>query len=98
MLGCRVIGDTIAVILTVAAFLIGVLFAPPSAHGSCPRGWRLVELQRSGEYTCHRNLVGPENDAREPAGELHGRVYCTGGAVPIIDASNIVGCMRGARW
>ena len=50
---------------------------------ACPRGWWMAEgVRRSGEFKCRPALLGPENDAPQPAGELRGFVVCPKGTEP----------------
>ncbi len=46
-------------------------------NAECPERWWLsTGVRRSGEFHCVHALLGPENDAVQPPGELTGRVYC----------------------
>jgi hypothetical protein len=93
----------------IVAFVVTVMLAsvlPPVAQ--CPRGWNLQEGVRRdgpdvGEFACYAPLPPC---CGEPAGKLecqrqcpavdrfHSRIYCTGGAKPIIVDERTVGCQR----
>jgi hypothetical protein len=67
----------------------------------CPQGWRHEGIRPSGDYRCKPSLVGGERDpaggidtAVQPAGEIGGRIYCTGGSVPVVIDYRTVGCTR----
>lgn len=73
-----------------------------SAH--CPPGYDLrTGIRRDGSFSCWPAPVGdPEWDGTymrpehsvQPSGVVSGRLYCTGGAVPIVVDWRTVGCQR----
>lgn len=81
----------------------GAITRPQRAQ--CPPGWWLAEgVRRDGSFACYHVPIGDTvRDARgivsdpstQPPGEIRGRIYCTGGAQPIIDRNDVVGCQRG---
>lgn len=92
--------DGIFAVLTAIVFVIAAFSRP--THARCPRGWWLPEgIRRSGEFTCRPAPVGGDDDAltgrdtatQSPA-ELSGQIYCTGGAVPVVNGDRVVGCQR----
>ncbi len=64
-------------LLYLASLLLRVVTAwTRPAMAECPRGWWLNSgVTRSGEFQCVPALLGNENDAPQPPGELHGRIY-----------------------
>lgn len=82
----------------IIAILLMFLF-----HG-CPPGYDLrTGIRRDGSFECWPNVKGDPNwdgTWRHPErGEqstaiLRSRIYCTGGAQPIIVTDRIVGCQR----
>jgi len=93
--------DVIGSLVSVLTLCIALVLHPVRA--SCPLGWHHDGVRRTGNFACTRNPVGdPEWDGTYgrpdrsvvPPGELRGRIYCTGGAVPIVVDDRTVGCMR----
>lgn len=87
--------------LVSVASLTAAMVAHP-VRGACPAGWYVAELRTGtrgaplGLFTCARP---PFDDADADVvnfrpGQLHGRIYCTGGARPIRVSERIVGCQR----
>lgn len=90
------------------AFTVGIVVgvaAPTKA--SCPTGWSLGEGVRRqgprvGEYACHAPLPRccgePVHDgtgcnrACPPTKKYIGRIYCTGGMLPIVVNERTVAC------
>jgi len=72
--------------------------------GACAKGWWLPNgIRENGVYACERVPVGGEHrdergilhdDSIQQPGKLAGRIYCTGGSVPIITSERAVGCQR----
>lgn len=74
--------------------IIASAFVQPE-RAKCPRGSYLhTGIRTDGRFECAQTLLGRENDAEQPPGILHGRIYCTGGALPIVVNERIVGCQR----
>ena len=71
---------------------------------SCASGWTLIEgVRRSGDFVCEKappitcgEPTGPyENVPCPPAPRYGSKIYCTGGAEPVIDDDGrTVGCQR----
>lgn len=92
----------------VSLALLIVCAATRPQRGECPPGWyvegvRVMSLgiEPIGSFACKRPAVGGETDvltgkstAHELPGELRGRIYCTGGALPIVVNERAVGCQR----
>jgi hypothetical protein len=81
--------------------LVNLLTQP--THASCPHGWHHNGVRVSGDFMCERAPVGdPDQDgvwgrpdhSVVPSGLLPGKVYCTGGAHPIVVNERVVGCQR----
>lgn len=86
---------------SVLCLLVAMAIHPTRAR--CPDGFYVEGVRSWGGFTCHRQPVGDPNldgtygrpdVSVEPGGELAGRLYCTGGAVPIVVDSRTVGCQR----
>jgi hypothetical protein len=78
------------------------MLAHPRA-ARCPDGWWLRDgIRRDGSFSCRRPPLGGDDDvltgrstAVDQPGELRARIYCTGGAVPIVrEDGRTVGCQR----
>ena len=95
------------VIETLAAlFSVVVLCWSMATHPTqrrCPDGWWLPEgVRRSGAFVCRPSPIGGDDDVLtgkstgvQPPGAIRGRVYCTGGSVPIVRYDGLtVGCSR----
>ncbi len=72
-------------------------------RGGCPAGWHHDGVRRDGRYECVRAPIGSMDDdgtwgrpdrSRVPPGIVRSRIYCTGGAVPIVVSERVVGCQR----
>lgn len=80
-------------LLSFLVITVAAVVRPERAQ--CPRGSYLhTGVRRDGRFECARTLIGPENDAVQPPGILHGRIHCTGGAQPITVSERVVGCQR----
>lgn len=91
------IGHALAValfgLMSLAIIVVAAVVQPERAQ--CPRGSYLhTGVRMSGRFECARTLLGRENDAEQPPGILHGRIYCTGGSSPIVVNERTVGCQR----
>ena len=69
------------------------------SRASCPPGWSVNGIRPSGEYECLGELRPPgcgEPDATSPPcmrpASSRGRLYCTGGTIPIVVDHKTVGC------
>lgn len=78
--------------------LCAAMVAQPQ-RARCPPRWRNDGVRRDGSFECLRPLVGgvddqpgTEDNAVQPPGELLGRIYCTGGSVPVVVDARTVGC------
>lgn len=92
----------VLVILLVDALL--VVMMPRIAR--CPPKWSLAEgVRRSGvnvgEFACYSppprtcgEPKGPYEVPCPPSEKFHARIYCTGGALPIVVDDRTVGCSR----
>lgn len=77
-------------LLTGIILLVARVREPTRA--SCPKDWWLdTGIRRDGSFRCARPS---KNEAPPPPGHLGGRIYCTGGSVPIIVGVRTVGCQR----
>lgn len=101
--------DTVFALLNV--FLWCALLIARPTRFVCPRGWHDDGARRDGRLTCTRTPVGPmdwdgtyydgvqrEERSVVPPGVIAGRVYCTGGAMPVVVDERVVSCQAGARW
>lgn len=95
-------GEILVAALASALILLWMAVTRPD-HAACPRGWRHEGVRRDGSFSCLRPLLGdPDYDgvhgwpdrSVQPPGELWGRIYCTGGAAPIVVDQRTVGCQR----
>lgn len=84
-------------LLSTACLLYATLVHPTRAR--CPARWRNEGIRRDGRFECKRPLVGGEDDrpgvpdtSVQPPGELLGRIYCTGGRVPVVLNYRTVAC------
>lgn len=88
----------LAAVASIAIWMVGFTLGPSRA--SCPPRWNLHEgVRRDGSFACYGPL---EPGCGEPVGPskpcphvpiVRGRIYCTGGQVPIIDDGwRVVGC------
>jgi len=84
--------------------LLMISFVTRPTIVKCPDGWYADSgVRRSGAFSCARTIVGnpdndgvnghPEQGVQSPA-RLLGKVYCTGGALPIIVDQQTVGCSK----
>lgn len=90
--------------LSVLILTVAAIYRPETAQ--CPPRWHNDGVRRSGAFTCVRMPVGdldfdgtwgrPERSI-VPPGLLHGAIYCTGGALPIVIDDRTVGCQRTAQ-
>lgn len=102
------IADLLLPLVTIVMLLVGTVTRPTRAR--CPQGFHMVDgvrtadgpLGHRGSFRCARPPIGGDDDvltgkstAIEPPGELRGRIYCTGGTMPIVVESTTVGCQRG---
>lgn len=96
-----------AAVASLVILLACAVYRPQRA--TCPSGWVLATGVRTvdgplgsrGSFACERPPIGGDSDvltgkstAVQPPGELRGRIYCTGGASPIVVNERIVGCQR----
>lgn len=89
----RTMGDDLvylfaSVFLAAAAFVGAAVYRPVRA--ACPPAWHHDGVRRSGAFECTRSPVGDT----WPPGRLEGRIYCTGGTVPVVVTERVVGCQR----
>jgi hypothetical protein len=74
-----------------------VLAAILPARAACPPGWALGEgIRPNGEYACHAPLPRDCGEDGQPPcappARRPGRVYCTGGHVPVTVDGRTVAC------
>ena len=93
--------ETTYALLSVAIYVIAI-FAQPS-HATCPAGHYVNGVRPSGDFACVPAPIGdPDYDgvygwperSTQPPGELHSRIYCTGGMHPVVRDHRTVGCQR----
>lgn len=87
--------------------LLGLACIVRPDRARCPAGYDLrTGIRADGRFACWPHPVGdPEWDgtwrrperARQPDGVLESRIWCTGGARPIVVNARTVGCQRGGR-
>lgn len=70
-------------------------------RASCPRGWYVNGVHRDGSYACRPIYrcdesirLGHEPPVWADGVELRSSIHCTGGAQPIVEAGETVGCQR----
>ncbi len=87
--------------MRVVALLLLSLLEPCPSRARCPAGWSVSNLKPDGGYSCDAPLPRGcgEPDAASPPcprpPSKAGRIYCTGGAVPVTDYDGrAVGCQR----
>lgn len=95
------VGDVVSLLATIALLCISMVMRP--THARCPIGWYVNGVRPSGGFQCLRAPTGdPDYDGTwghpdrtiDHPGDLRGRIYCTGGATPIVVDDRAVGCMR----
>jgi len=79
------------VLLSLLVFFVAAVTRPRTAR--CPRGWWLDEgVRPDGTYECsplpppkwrRSPRGGWEDESADDDGAIGGRVYCTGGSVPV---------------
>ncbi len=85
--------EVVCAFLTAVVLIVGIALHPTRVR--CPTGWFAEGVRPSGSFQCSRPPPGGENDATTPPGRIGGRVWCTGGTVPVLaDDGRTVGCMR----
>lgn len=97
-----IIQQLLFALLSVLVMLVAAIDRPSSA--ACPPGFLIVEgVRRDGDFVCE---LAPPPNCGEPTGPFEGvacpdrpryraKIYCTGGAEPIIDDDGLtVGCQR----
>lgn len=95
-------GEMLVVVLALAIAAIAMCTHPSRAN--CPDGHDLrMGIRRSGDFECWSRPVGdPDYDGTfgkpersvQPGPVYRGRIYCTGGAQPIVVDYRTVGCQR----
>lgn len=89
------IDDALAALATLAVLCAAMLTRPPRAE--CPSGWWLDGVRPDGSFTCAHVDAGDRREwppLEALPDEIDGRVYCTGGARPIVVNYRTVGCQR----
>lgn len=82
------LSEVLTTIATIAIMLVSIVAQPTRAN--CPAGWYAEGVRPSGSFVCHEG-----NGVPVPPGRIGMRVYCTGGAVPVLrNDGATVGCMR----
>lgn len=92
--------EILLAVLSAIVLLAASVVRPHRA--SCPQGFHNdgVRLE-TGRFDCRRppglpDWTGTGVDRGEvPPGTLSGRIYCTGGTMPVVVSSRVVGCQRG---
>lgn len=94
------IGLILSAIVTIVVLSLGPVLQPSSAR--CPGAWWLAEgVKPDGRFACYGpspracgEASGPyEHVACPEVPVIHGRIYCTGGSVPIQGGDGqTVGC------
>lgn len=87
----------------VSILILCVAMTIHPTHARCPDTWHGDGVRPSGEFHCLPTPIGdPDYDgtylrperSTQPPGELHGRIYCTGGSHAIVIDERTVGCQR----
>jgi hypothetical protein len=88
-----VIDEVFCLLLTIVVLCASTVTRPRKA--TCPPSWHHggVELATGG-FACRRDFRTGDLDERPLPGAIAGRVYCTGGASPIVIDHRTVGCQR----
>lgn len=93
--------ELFSIVLTVVLLLFVAFARPERAHA--PPGWHFEGIRPSGETTLRHapppncGEPVPPYDQPCPRDEraIGTRIFCTGGALPIVVDSQTVGCQRG---
>lgn len=86
--------------VSVISLCVCMLVRP--THVICPPGWYAEGVRPNGATTCLPAPSGPdvisthgvEDRSVQPPGAIEARIYCTGGAHPIVVDARTVGCQR----
>jgi len=96
-----VLDDLIAMFVSAWILVWTALYEPN--RGGCPAGWHHEGIRKTGRYECVRAPVGSmdfdgtwgkPDRSYVPPGRVESRIYCTGGAQPIVVNERTVGCQR----
>lgn len=98
--------DTFTEIFFVVVSIFTLTFSEMTrpTRATCPKGWSLaLGIRVDGTFACRPAIVGGDDDVLtggttsvQPPGTIYRRIYCTGGSLPVINASGLtVGCQRG---
>lgn len=89
-------------LLTLWAIAVGCILRPRAAR--CPQGFDLrTGVRADGRFECWPRPSGPldfdgiwgkPERSVQPEGVIGARIYCTGGARPIVVDERTVGCQR----
>lgn len=89
---------------TMIALIVGLVVATVAwmtpTRASCPAGWWVEGIRPSGAYDCLSPVPPCCGDATGPCEKIpcpkldriDGRIYCTGGSIPIVVDNATVGC------
>jgi hypothetical protein len=93
-----------ALVTLVSMLVLALCAIVQPSKAVCPTAWHVSTVLPSGEFGCARTPAvelcaskrGCDDDTPDP--EVRGRIFCTGGAVPIQRGDGrTVGCMRVGR-
>lgn len=94
--------DPLMMLVSIVVLAACAIVHPSRAQ--CPPGWHVGTLKPSGRFECTDTAAagvcdtkaGCDSSERDPS--FIGRIYCSGGAVPITNSNGrAVGCQRVAQ-
>ncbi len=86
---------TEAICALISVFTLAYSMAAHPVTFRCPGKTFLAEgVQRDGSFGCYFPVQGTADNGYALPGKIEGRIYCTGGGVPIQVNQRTVGCMR----
>ena len=94
---------TEVVSLLVTLIVLCVSMATQPTRARCPADWYVNGIRPTGSFECRRAPGGnPDHDGTsgrpdmtiDLPGVVLGRIYCTGGAHPVVVNERAVGCQR----
>lgn len=91
--------DTVLAAIAGIFFLVACAFVRPTSLRA-PAGWHVEGVRPSGATTLRRAPQTTCDASRDVCADeldpaVTGRIYCTGGARPIVVDARTVGCQRG---
>ena len=88
----------------VSLFALAISCVRRPEQATCADGWYVATLRPDGSFECEQSPPRDERDCTkdlvcpQPVGEsigIQNRIYCSGGATPIVVDHRTVGCQRG---